>query len=82
MPFIGVDGLPEWRVTLSLATDTRPVASPLWVRDSGGVDIGLSATGLLSGAWIVSGSDVNLLNPPGGDAVWAVLGSDVNLIAS
>jgi len=78
MPFIGADGLPEWRVTLRLAQDTRPAANPIWVRD--GNDVNLTTTGELDAAWARTGTDVDLVTPPGTGQIWATSGTDVNLL--
>ena len=78
MPFIGLDGLPEWRVTLVLPKDTRPQANPIWVRS--GIDVNLTTTGELDAAWQRVVNDVNLLDPPGTGQIWATIGTDVNLL--
>jgi len=79
MPFIGRDGLPVWRVTLTLARETRPSEDLIWERPNNGNDVNLTLTGTLGAAWERVGNDINLLSTPTSEANWGVIGTDINL---
>lgn len=75
MPFIGIDGLPEWRVTLQLARDTRPEASPMFART--GDSIRPTAAGLLSTIAERTGDSIQLVSSPVSDNIFQVTGNSI-----